>query len=50
MSLLYLGVMVLLQIAGYDMISGEVIDLQVLIGTVFASVAGILKIWSQVSR
>ncbi len=50
MALLYLGVMVLLQIAGYDMISGEAVDLQVLIGIVFASVAGILKIWREVSR
>jgi len=50
MALLYLGVMVLLQIAGYDMISGECMDLQVLIGTVFASIAGILKIWRQVTR
>lgn len=50
MALLYLGVMVLLQIAGYDMISGESMDLQVLIGIVFASVAGVLKIWREVSR
>jgi len=50
MALLYLGVMVLLQIAGYDMISGECMDIQVLIGSVFASVAAILQIWRQVSR
>jgi len=50
MALLYLVVMVLLQIAGYDMISGECVDLHVLIGTIFASVAGILKIWREVSR
>jgi len=50
MSLLYLGVMILLQIAGYDMISGEGSQLQALIGIVFASVAGILKIWREVSR
>jgi len=50
MALLYLGVMILLQIGGYDMISGESMDLQVLIGIVFASVAGIMKIWREVSR
>ena len=50
MALLYLGVMVLLQIAGYDMISGDGFELQVLIGSVLASVAGILKIWRQASR
>ncbi len=50
MALLYLGLMILLQIGGYDMISGEGIQLQALIGMVFASVAGILKIWREVSR
>lgn len=50
MALLYLGVMILLQIAGYDMISGESVELQALIGIVFASVAGIMKIWREVSR
>lgn len=50
MALVYLGVMILLQIGGYDMISGEGINLQALIGIVFASVAGILKIWREVSR
>lgn len=50
MALLYLGVMMLLQSAGYDMISGDGMDLQALIGVIFASVAGILKIWREVSR
>lgn len=50
MALVYVGVMILLQIAGYDMISGDGIQLQALIGSVLASVAGILKIWRQVSR
>lgn len=50
MALLYLGVMILLQIAGYDMISGEGVGLEALIGIVFASVAGIMKIWREVSR
>ncbi len=50
MALLYLVLMVLLQVAGYDMISGEGIQLQALLGIVFASVAGILKIWREISR
>ena len=50
MALLYLGVMILLQNAGFDMISGEGMDLQVLLAFVFACVAGIMKIWRQVSR
>jgi len=50
MALLFLGVMILLQIAGYDMISGEAMQLQVLLASVFASVAGIMKVWRQVSR
>ena len=50
MALLYLGVIVLLQTAGYDMIGGEGFELQALIGIVFASVAGIFKIWREISR
>ncbi len=50
MALLYLGLMILLQIGGYDMISGEGMDLQVLLGVIFASIAGVLKIWREVSR
>lgn len=50
MALLFLGVMVLLQIAGYDMIRGDGIQLQTLVAVIFASVAGILKIWREVSR
>jgi len=50
MSLLYLGVIILLQIADIDTIGGEAIQLQIFLGVVFATVAGILKIWRAVSR
>ena len=50
MAMLFLGLMILLQIGGYDMISGEGIQLQTLIGIVFASVAGIMRIWREVAR
>ena len=50
MAMLFLGLMILLQIGGYDMISGEGIQLQALIGMVFASVAGIMRIWREVAR
>jgi len=50
MALLYVGVIILLQLAGFDTIGGGAIELQLLIGTVFATVAGILKIWRVVSR
>lgn len=50
MALLYLGVMILLQLAGYDTISGEGIELQSLIGIVFATVAGVMKLWREISR
>jgi hypothetical protein len=45
MALLYLGVMILLEIAGYDVIRGDSIELQAFLGIVFATVCGIMKIW-----
>ena len=50
MALLYLVVMCLLQIAGYDMVSGDDVGLQALLGVIFASIAGVLKIWREISR
>ena len=50
MAFLYLGVMILLQVAGIDTIGGEAIQLQAFIGILFGSVAGIMKMWRTLSR
>ena len=48
MALLYLGVMILVQISGYDVVND--VNFPGYLGAVFAIVAGVIKIWREVSR